>query len=276
MLLRTILFSILVSLTLLASHPVLSAQSNLVEHWERRAERVQSQEPHWATPLITNTPVLDQSLRADFQHATEKASATVWNLDAGKGAKVIVAPRTEVDVNFVPYFIHSSGVHNGFGDASFALKFRVFARDPAHGNTLITAILQAAVPTGTYTNGARNATVTPLLGGGKGWGAFDVISTLGGTLPTQGTKTAGRTIAWNSAGQYRASPHWYLELENNASFVKGGTSDGQVGNYLTPGLISRWRNTSRRGLTLGAGMQFATSRTHTLDHNLVLSVRVHF
>ena len=247
-----------------------------LRQWEARSERVQAQEPHWATPLITNTPVLDQSLRADFQHATEAHNATVWNLAASKGAKLIVAPRTEVDINFVPYFMHSDSALNGLGDASFAFKYRLLSRVPGQGNALLTAILQATVPTGTGSNGAASATLSPLLGGGKGWGRLDVISVLGGTLPTGGTRTAGRQIGWNSVAQVEMSPHWYFEVEDNASFSRGGTKDGQITNYVSPGLISRWRNSSRRGLTLGAGMQFAVTRTHSLDHNLLLSARVHF
>lgn len=249
---------------------------------EDRALRVQSEEPHWATPILTNTPVLDQSLRADFRHATLKGNSTLWNLDSGKGAKVIVASRTEVDANFPPFLLHSNrdngsaSTRDGFGDLSWALKYRFLSRTPEHGNALLTGILQASLPTGSYSNGAANATVAPTLAGGKGWGAWDVISTVGATLPVKETRTAGRQIAWNTALQYRQTAHWWYELEENASFQKGGSTDGQVSNYLTPGVISRWRNESRRGITISAGMQFATTRVHSVDHNVLLSARLHF
>lgn len=269
-------FPLLFALFALPAAPLASAQENLISRWEAQALRVEAAQPHWATPLITTTPVLDQSFRTDFQHATENGNARLWNLDASKGLKVIVAPRTEFDANLAPYFIHSNSVHDGFGDVSWTLKYRFLGRDEKHGNSLITGFLGGTYPTGEYSNGAANATVTPTLAGGKGWGPFDVVSTLGGTLPVAGVRTAGRSIAWNSTGQYRASSHWWFEVEDNATYYLGGTRDGQQSNYVTGGVVSRWRNRSRRGYTLGAGMQFATSRTHTLDHNLVLSSRVHF
>ena len=252
------------------------AQANLFAGMERRALATQAAQPHWATPLITTTPVLDQSLRFDFQHGTEAKNATLWNLFAGKGLKVIVAPRLEFDANFAPYLVHTDGVHNGFGDASWTLKYRLLGSNEQHGNALLTAWISGTYPTGSYTNGAANATVSPTVGGGKGWSRFDVMSTLGATLPVAGTGTAGRTISWNTVGQAKLGRHWWLEVEDNDSFVKGGTKDGQLTNYLTPGVISRWRNDRRRGFTLGAGLEFATSRTHSVDHNLVLSARIHF
>jgi hypothetical protein len=268
--------SFLTAIFLVSTSSAAVAQEGFLSGMERRALVTEAAQPHWATPLITTTPVLDQSLRADFQHGTEAKNATLWNLFASKGVKVIVAPRLEVDANFTPYLIHSNGVHNGFGDASWTVKYRLLGLDEHHGDALLTAWVSGTYPTGSYTNGAANATVTPTVGGGKGWGRFDVLSTLGATLPVAGTATAGRSIAWNTVGQAKLSPHWYVEVEDNASYGKGGTKDGQTTNYLTPGLISRWRNDKRRGFTLGAGMEFATSRTHTLDHNLVLSSRVHF
>ena len=56
------------------------AQENFFAGMERRALATEAAQPHWATPLITTTPVLDQSLRADFQHGTEAKNATLWNL----------------------------------------------------------------------------------------------------------------------------------------------------------------------------------------------------
>ena len=68
---------------------------------------------------------------------------------------------------------------------------------------MLSAQLTATIPTGSYSNGSTDASVSPALLGGKGFGHFDVISSLGGTLPTGDTKTLGRSIAWNTTAQYR-------------------------------------------------------------------------
>jgi len=46
-------------------------------------------------------------------------------------------------------------------------------------NYVVTAFLGARIPTGSNTDGARNAVVTPTIGVGKGWGNFGVQSTVG-------------------------------------------------------------------------------------------------
>ena len=247
------------------------------DRWEARALRVETSEPRWATPLITTTALLDQSLRSDFQHSTQAKNTRVWDLGAGKGLKVIVAPRLEIDVNPAPYFIHSPGhATDGFGDVSFQMKYRFFARTERQGNAVLTGFLGSTYPTGSHTNGAGNATVSPTLAGGKGFGPFVLESTLGATLPVADSNVAGRPIAWNAVGLYRDNAHLWLQLESNATFYKGGAKDGQTQELLTPGIITKFRNRSRRGVTFAAGMQFATSRLHTSDHTLILSVRLHF
>jgi hypothetical protein len=277
-----ILFIVL-SLITLINAPAARSQSpsgavqSFVDHWEARAERVETSEPRWATPLITTTALLDQSLRADFQHSTEAKNATLWNLGASKGLKLIPAPRLEFDVNSAPYLIHSPNhASDGFGDITFQAKYRFFARTREHGNAVLTGFLGSTYHTGAHTNGASDATVSPTLAGGKGFGQFVLESTLGATLPVSGGNVAGRPIAWNTVGMYRGNAHLWLQLESNATYYKGGPKDGQTQEFLTPGVITKFRNQSRRGVTLAAGMQFATSRLHTNDHTLILSGRIHF
>lgn len=62
--------------------------------------------------------------------------------------------------------------------------------------------LAYSVPTGSYKNGIAVSTITPTVVGGKGFGKFDVQSALGAVLPTSLVPTIGRTIQWNTLGQY--------------------------------------------------------------------------
>ena len=63
----------------------------------------------------------------------------------------------------------------------------------------------------------------------------------------------------------------------NSTFWPNGSRRGKNQVFLTPGLVvGRLRLWKRAGLTLGAGMQIATTRFHPYNHNWVLSIRVPF
>ncbi len=200
----------------------------------------------------------------------------MWNFGNGKGLEIIPTRRIELLFNVPPYLQHNSTAKDGFGDVTFNSKFRVFARNEEHGNAIFTIFVGASIPTGSRTNGARNATVTPTLAGGKGFGKFDVQSTVGATLPVRNGNGNGRPIAWNTTVQFHQDPHWWPEIESNYIYNKGGDNDGKMSEYITPGIVSRWKLHNRVGVTLGAGIQLATSSYHTYNHNVVMSARLPF
>jgi hypothetical protein len=162
------------------------------------------------------------------------------------------------------------------GDTTFLLKYRFYASNEKNNNAIITAFLAGSIPTGSYSNGSTDASVTPTLAAGKGFGRFDVQSTLGATLPVANSNKLGRPIAWNTALQWRADPHWWPEVEFDSTFYKGGSNDGKMQNFVTPGIVSRWPLHHRIGITLAAGMQVATSQFHSYDHGLVFTARMPF
>jgi hypothetical protein len=109
---------------------------------------------------------------------------------------------------------------------------------------------------------------------------FVVISALGGTLPTGKIATQGRTIAWNTAGQFHATNHVWLELGSNATFYFSGTHDGKMQNFVTPAAYyvvrrNEWKPTHPFWV-IDAGMQMATSGFHTYNHNLIAERRILF
>ena len=142
--------------------------------------------------------------------------------------------------------------------------------------------LTATIPTGSYSNGSTDASVTPTLLGGKGFGRFDVISSLGGTLPTGDTVKLGRSVAWNTTAQYKLGKYFWPEVEDNATFYYGGKNDGKMQNFLTPGItFSKFKfhpqePKSRAAIAFGGGEQIATSGFHTYNHNLVFTSRLIF
>jgi hypothetical protein len=137
------------------------------------------------------------------------------------------------------------------------------------------------LPTGSDKNGSIEATVVPTVYAGKGFGRFDVQSSLGATLPVADALTLGRVVAWNTVAQYRVGKVFWPEIEDNAFFYHAGRYDGRIQNFVTPGLIvSKVRfkpdSNTRRALVFGGGMQIATSHFHTYNHGLVLTVRTLF
>jgi hypothetical protein len=243
-----------------------------------RVSKTQSEQPHWITPLVLVTPRLEQEFRADFVRQLLPAGQHTWNYDNGKGLELIPASRVELLINLPPYLQHSQpNDPNGIGDVSFVMKYRILTANEQKGNYILTAFFGGSIPTGTYKNGSASSILTPTLAAGKGWGRFDVESTLGGTLPVNSVQQVGRTIVWNAVAQEHVGKFIWPELEANSTFYKGGEHDGQKQVFLTPGVVTgRFPIHNRVGLTLGAGMQIAASHFHTYDHALIFTARLPF
>jgi hypothetical protein len=251
-------------------------QQGFIDNWQARASATQAEQPHWVTPLVTVTPRLEQELRTDILRQITPTHTETWNYGNGKGLELIPTRHIELIFNVPPYIQHNSAAKDGFGDTTFLLKYRFFARNEEHGNSIVTAFLGGSIPTGSYSNGTTDATVTPTLAVGKGFGNFAVQSTAGATLPVENTKKLGRPIAWNTALQYKTDPHWWPEVEFNTTFFEGGPNDGKIQNFITPGIVGRFPLRKRLGLTFGAGMQIATSEYHSYNHALVFTARMPF
>jgi hypothetical protein len=137
------------------------------------------------------------------------------------------------------------------------------------------------LPTGSYKNGSVAATISPTLCAGKGFGRCDVQSTIGAILAADDTAKLGRPVIWNAVVQYHVSKFFWPEIENNATFYRGGTNDGRVQNFVTPGLmVSKFKlqrdPNNRLAMVVGGGMQIATSQFHNYNHGLVLTARMIF
>ncbi len=277
------------SLGIIGAAGSLLGQTIFVENYQARVSATQAEQPHWITPLVTVTPRLEQELRTDFVHQYNLKGFAVWNYGNGKGLEFIPEKHTEIIVNVPPFFNRSNGEPDGFGDISFLQKFRFYARNEEHGNAIVTAFLSGSIPTGKNGNGSCCAVVTPTLAVGKGFGQFAFTSTAGGSLPVTNAEGLGHTITWNSVAQYRvgtsgAGRFFWPEVEINSSFYKGGSTDGDVAVFATPGLIigriplshNAAGKPGRLGLTFGAGQQIAISHYYPYNHATVITVRLPF
>jgi hypothetical protein len=254
----------------------LPAQS--FDTWQSRVSQTQAEQPHWITPLVTVTPRLEQEFRFDVLRQLTPAGEQI-NLGAGKGLELIPSRKVEIIIAAPPgYLLHNNpGIKDGFGDETFLLKYRLLSGNEEHGKYILTAFLGGSIPTGSYRNGAIAAVVTPTIAAGKGFGRFSIQSTLGVGLPVDSVNKLGHAVAWNTAFQYHIRRFLWPELEVNSTFNEGGTNDGKKQTFLTPGLvIGRIPLHNRLGLTLGTGMQIATTRFHSFDHNLIVTARLPF
>jgi len=251
------------------------------ESWRRRVHDTLKQQPAWPIPLVTPSSGLIEVLRSDFIRQISPTGTDTWVYGNSKGANLIPWYNTEFDAYVPPYIQHNSAAQDGFGDFSMLLKYRFAAGNASHGDYAISASFGGTLPTGSYKNGSLDATVLPTICAGKGFGRFDVQSSIGGTLPVADTVKLGRVVVWNSVAQYHIGRYLWPEIEDNAAFYHGGPNDGRLQNFVTPGLMfSKLKfkpdEKSPTALAFGGGMQIATSQFHAYNHALVLTVRTSF
>ncbi len=255
-----------------------SAQDGYFTDWFARVDKTKQEQPPWITPLATTTPRLEEEYRYDQLWQPNAKGITTDNYDGGKGLELIPCERVELIFNAPPYLVHNDpSVHNGFGDVSFLVKYRLLSANEKLGNYILTVFLAWSMPTGEYKNGSLHPVITPTIAYGKGFGDFDLQGTLGVGLPTADTNIVGRTYAWNNAFQYRVLRKLWPEIELNSTFFQDGENAGQKQNFVTPGLVmGRFRLWKRVGFTVGGGYEIATTHFHTTNHNAILSVRFPF
>ena len=250
-------------------------------NWEDRVRATLAQQPSWPIPLVTASSGLLQVARIDVVRQIATAGTDTWIYDNSKGVSLVPWYRVEFDALAPPYIQHNSKAEDGFGDFSMLLKYRMAAGNETHGDYSLSFSVAGSLPTGSYKNGSLAATITPTLCAGKGFGRFDIQTTLGAVLPAGDTAKLGRPVVWNAVAQYRIGKFFWPEIENNATFYHGAANDGRVQNFITPGLmLSKFKlerdPRNRLALITGAGMQIATSQFHAYNHALVLTARMLF
>jgi hypothetical protein len=257
------------------------ALGNFYARWSAQTNAIQSKQPAWAVPLATTYTGLFQVVRTDIIRQIAPAGTYTWNIDNSKCVSFITPGNLEFDIDLPPYIKHNTTAIDGWGDFSFLAKYRIASGNAQHGAYTLSAWVLTTVPTGQAKNGSTNASLQPNLGAGKGFGNFDVQSTIGATLPTgtPATTTAGRPVLWNTVAQLKVAKYFWPELESNATFYKGGTHDGKIQEFITPGIVigkcalHPADAKSRPGLAFGGGMQIATSQFRTYNHALILTAR---
>ncbi|MGD0061618.1 MAG: hypothetical protein ABSD58_19595 [Verrucomicrobiia bacterium] len=259
--------------------PVSSPDEDYFGNWFARVTKIQSEQPHWITPLTTVTPRLEEEVRYDQSWETTDSGYHLTSYGGGKGLELIPIQNVEVILGIPAYQTRNTPGTDGFADDSFLLKYRLASANEENGNYIVTAFLGLQAPTGSEQNTKHHYMVTPTIAFGKGWGHFDVQSTFGVTVPDDGTATAGpgTPLVLNTAFQYRIVKVLWPEFEVNYTYWPDGEHDGKNQVFLTPGfIIGRLPIWERLGLTIGLGYQVAVTSNPTYNHNVVLSARLPF
>jgi len=257
------------------------AQQSFTERMASHNSSMATLQPSFITPIVSPDPRLLQYVRASFSKEYTSAGTETVNYGSNRGGGVIAGKRLEFDFMPAPYIQHNSTAADGIGDAGVLVKYRIASADAEGGNFDLAVMASHTFATGSHTNGAKTDAYCPTLAAGYAFRRrFDVISGLGGTLPTGKIAAQGRSISWNSVAQAHASKHIWLEVENNSAFYVGGPHDGKMQNFVLPGAFyvmrkKEWKPT-HPFFIVDSGMQIATSGFHTYNHNLISEVRMLF
>ncbi len=165
--------------------------------WFARVTKIQSEQPHWITPMTTVTPRLEEELRDDQSWETTSSGSHNTSFGGGKGLELIPCENVEVILGIPAWTSHSNPEKDkdGFGDESFLMKpYRIASANEENGNYIVTAFL----PNYKCRRAARTtlAIITPSLPRSwrERWGDFDVQSTLGFPFPTTEPRAVCRSF----------------------------------------------------------------------------------
>ena len=241
------------------------------------------------TPLVTVTPRLEQEFRWDFYDqkngtGPQGNGQNIITYGGPGGARLEFIPAYDWEVIVAaPSWATASGPRGkaeGWADwPAFLVKYRLLSANAENGDYIVTAFFQMSDPLGTPGNISNNVlTAQPTLAFGKGWGDFDIQSTISVQIPVDGIQSAnftaqqnvtrfGDPILWNTAFQYHFAEYFWPELEVNYTYWPNGIHTGLSQVLLTPGIIfGRFKigqDTPTRpvNLIVGAGYQFAVTAT---------------
>jgi hypothetical protein len=258
----------------------LTGGGNYFSDWFARVTRIQSEQPHWITPMTTVTPRLEEEFRYDQSWESNNKNNEVTSYGSGKGLELIPWENIEVILGVPAWQNYNKAQQNdGFADDSFLLKYRFISANEDNGNYIVTGFLGLSVPSGKQQITEDHYIVTPTVALGKGFGDFDVQSTIGVAFPDNGTapEGSGTPLQINTALQYRVAKVLWPEVEFNYTYWPNGEHTGKNQVFISPGfLLGRFPIWNRVGVTIGVAYQVALTDTPTFNHNFILSMRIPF
>jgi hypothetical protein len=275
-----------------SSPSLLSPVEEYFADWFPRVTRIQSEQPHWVTPLVTVTPRLEEEYRYDQLWQAQPHGKALDNFGANKGLELIPFQNTEIILGVPGWIAHNGALphkpkkgkkpgpkpaSDGWADETFLIKYRILSGNEENGDYILTAFMGFQVPTGDDGNSAGHTIYTPTVAFGKGFGDFDFQSTVGVAIPNGGVDRLSMPLNWNTAFQYRIFRYFWPELEFNYTWFTLGENTGKSQLFLTPGIIiGRIPIHDRVGMTFGAGYQVAVTHHPAYNNAVIATGRIPF
>ncbi len=277
----------------LIGQSALSALEQYYNSWIDMVHRTHEQEqPDWMTPVVTIIPDLQQEIRTDFGFADAPHGLETYSYLL-KGTEIIPTENQELifgNPAWVTRNLPLTRDSSGFADWTFLYKYRILSAPNDAGNYVLTFLFGTSYETGSdkYISGNHDY-FTPMIGFGKGWGAFDYQATIGPSVPDGEAGKLGTPVTWNSTFQYHLRiPTPFLDERNQASSLwpevettwisfPNGENRGVQQLYLTFGAIAgRFRLSERAWFVLGLGYQEAVTKARLYNHQWLVTMRIPF
>ncbi len=257
-----------------------SAFVSYFENWFQRVDQIRAEQPNWASAMVTTSPLLNEVIRYDISQQSLANGHNLTSFGSAKGVEFIPVQNVQFIVSIPEYHtLNTNPQRDGWADENFLMKYRFLTGDADHGNYVLTGFLGLSVPSGSGTFTSHHFVFTPTIAGGKGWGDFDLQSTLGVSVPDNeaGRRSIGTPILWNVVAQYRIAKYFWPDTEVNYTYWPSDPHEGLNQVFLTPGIVfGRFPVWSRVGLMVGVGCQFAVSEHPLYRRNYLLSLRLPF
>jgi hypothetical protein len=255
-----------------------SGHNDWVSKWLRKVDEARASQPHYVAPIVTTHVLLVQQFRYDSSWQQDSPSGAITsNYGASRGLEIIPTTRLEVALFPPNYLVHQSSVPDGFGDFSYQIKYRAFSAPEDRGDYFVGFFFGGSFPSGTPPDGLGHSILSPTFAAAKGFGPWDIQTTIGANLPASGADVLGRAIIFNTAVDYRIKGKIWPMLEQNSTFWSGGLLDGRKQVFLTPGVVfGSFPFAERLHLTFGTGVQIAVTQFHQFNRRWIVSARFPF
>ena len=216
--------------------------SNFFADWANRVKATQADQPSWAAPLNTVTPLLKEFVQYSqaFQTLPNGANTYLYNGGAAGGGIHLIpdydnevfigTPTAEVETGKKPA--------SGLTDLPFLLvKTRLASANEENGNYVLTTYLAGQAPVGAKPFTANAYYITPTIAGGKGWGDFDIQATLATPLPLSHFDKLGGQFTSSLTLQYHLLEYLWPEFSFNNTFWFEGPRNGYDQLLVGPDVI---------------------------------------
>jgi hypothetical protein len=90
----------------------ISAVQEYFADWFPRVTRVQSEQPHWVTPLVTVTSRLEEEFRYDQFWQSQPHGVTTDNFGGGKGLELIPFQNVELILGVPAWIAHKKAIQH--------------------------------------------------------------------------------------------------------------------------------------------------------------------